>query len=55
MLQGIASAVVVLIGLYLALVAQTAPEMQLFGWILTVVGLSGFAAAAYVRRRRQGG
>lgn len=50
-LQLFISGVLVLGGLFVALADDVAPDMHVFGWVLMVVGVLGFAGAALLRRR----
>jgi hypothetical protein len=51
-LQILASALVVLAGLYVVLVASPSGGIRLFGWLLVVIGVFGLASAAWLRSRR---
>jgi drug/metabolite transporter (DMT)-like permease len=52
MVQRVASVLLVLIGLYLAVIAGPAADMRLFGWVLVVVGVLGLVVATVLPRRR---
>jgi hypothetical protein len=52
-LQILASGLVVLAGLYVALIASPSGGIRLFGWLLVLIGLSGLATAAWLRTRRR--
>jgi hypothetical protein len=49
--QLVASGVVVVAGLFVALVADAPPDLRLFGWVLVAIGAIGVAASAVSRRR----
>ena len=52
MLNRIGSAVLLLLGLYLALLADAQADMRLFGWVLAALGVLGLVFAAVLPRRR---
>jgi hypothetical protein len=52
MLQLVMSAIVVLSGLYVVVLADASSEFRLFGWVLVVLGLLGMLAGVLMRRRR---
>jgi hypothetical protein len=51
-MQLVASVVVVLIGLLLALVLGRAGDMRAFGWVLVAVGLLGVVSRWLIPRQR---
>jgi hypothetical protein len=51
-MQLVASVVVVLIGLLLALVLGRAGDMRAFGWVLVAVGLLGVVSRWLIARQR---
>ena len=51
--QRVACVVLVLIGLYLAVLADAQPGTQLFGWVIVVVGVLGFIGAMMLPRGRR--
>ena len=52
--QLVLSGLVVLAGLFVALVADASPDLRAFGWVLVVVGALGLVAATLLRRRPRG-
>jgi uncharacterized membrane protein len=49
--QRVACVLLVLAGLYLAVLADAQPGTQLFGWVIVVVGVLGFVGAMMLPRR----
>jgi hypothetical protein len=49
--QLVMSVIVLLAGLFVALVADAPADLRVFGWVLVAVGLLGVAVAALSRRR----
>ena len=47
------SGLVLLAGLFVALVADASPEMRVFGWVLAVIGALGLAGGLLRRRTGQ--
>jgi hypothetical protein len=45
------SGLVLVSGLYLAVIADVSPEFRIFGWVLVLIGVLGLVAAALMRRR----
>lgn len=45
------SGIVLVAGLYVALVADTSSEIRVFGWVLVAIGGLGLLTAAVLRRR----
>jgi hypothetical protein len=54
-MQFVASVVVVVIGLLLALVYDAAGDMRVFGWVLVVIGLLGLVARSWLAHQRRDG
>lgn len=50
-MQLVMSVIVLLAGLFVALVADAPADLRVFGWVLVAVGLLGVAVAALSRRR----
>ena len=50
-MQLVMSVLVLVSGLFIALVADAPPGLRVFGWVLVAVGLLGVAVAALSRRR----
>ncbi|HEU4349399.1 MAG TPA: hypothetical protein VFR35_16605 [Actinoplanes sp.] len=46
------SVLVLVAGLWVALVLEATSELRVFGWVLVLIGALGVAVAAVVRRRR---
>lgn len=49
--QLLMSGVVLLAGLYVALVADASADLRFFGWVLVAVGVLGLAGTTLTRRR----
>lgn len=53
-MQLVMSLLVLAAGLYIALFLHASPEMQVFGYVLALIGALGLAAAVFIRRRSRG-
>lgn len=53
-MQLVMSVLVLVAGLYVALVGDTSQGIRLFGWFLVLIGVSGVVIAVLVRRRSRG-
>ena len=54
MVQLAASIILIVIGLAFALVLDIARDMQIFGWVLAVLGVLGIVTRVLVARARDG-
>jgi hypothetical protein len=54
-LQLVASVLLIGIGLYVSLFADTSSDMRLFGWVVAVIGVLGVVVAVVLPRRRHDG
>ena len=53
MVQRVACVALVLIGLYLAVVADAQSDTRLFGWVIVLLGFAGLVVSVVIPRRRK--
>jgi hypothetical protein len=52
--QLVMSGLVLVAGVFVALIGDASAQQRVFGWVLIAVGVLGLAAAGWLRRRRTG-